>query len=108
MLLKTLPKTKSKQELSNLSIAGENSIETFLGDDEQPVIHADYFFIIEEKRFIKIRYSDITCIEASRCYINIHTTHNRHVVIGSMVQLEKRLPSSLFCRIHRSWIVPVD
>jgi len=107
MLAKTLHKTTPLQRLSNLSVA-ENSIDPIIEADHQPLKNVAYFFIIEGKRFIKIRYNEIVSIEASRCYINIHTTANRYLVIGSMVQLEKHLPRHLFCRIHRSWIVPVE
>ena len=109
MLVKTLPTKRAKSPVTRQkNFSMDASIDALLDNAEQKNEVADYFFIIEEKRFIKIRFRDIHSIEASRCYIIIHTVTGRHIVIGSMIQLEKRLPKAAFCRIHRSWIVPLD
>ena len=108
MLLNTPPLKRAKGPVPrNANSSLDASFDLFCEADQLKEI-VDYFFIIEEKRFIKIRFRDILSIEASRCYIIIHTLTGQHIVIGSMVQLIKRLPPASFCRIHRSWIVPLD
>jgi DNA-binding LytR/AlgR family response regulator len=108
MLLKTPPVKRAKGPAFQNAGSSLDAIDGLFCDAGPNKEFVDYFFIIEEKRFIKIRFTDILSIEASRCYIIIHTLKGRHIVIGSMVQLVKRLPEASFCRIHRSWIVPLD
>ncbi|MGC4038701.1 MAG: LytTR family DNA-binding domain-containing protein [Chitinophagaceae bacterium] len=86
----------------------QESVEALLDGTEPVPAKADYFFIIEDKKFIKIRFSEITCIEACRCYLYVYLKDQKHMVLGSMAQLEKRLPVDVFCRIHRSWIIPLE
>jgi hypothetical protein len=66
----------------------------------------DFFFLRLGKNFHqKISYSDIIYAEAVKKYVRIVTTKKTHLVLSSMCLVEKTLPQSYFCRIHRSYII---
>jgi two-component system, LytTR family, response regulator len=58
---------------------------------------------IGEVTFVKIR--EIDWIEAADYYSCLHTGARTHLLRRSMLDLERELDPSLFCRIHRSTIV---
>lgn len=64
-----------------------------------------FLFVKLGKKFSKITYSDILYIEALKKYICIVTSKRSYLVLASMCSVDKVLPASQFCRIHRSYIV---
>lgn len=54
-----------------------------------------------------IPFSDITHLQASGSYVEIHTHQSKKVITGSLKQFTTQLPDS-FVRIHRSYIVKID
>ena len=61
-----------------------------------------------QKKKAKILFSDIVYIESQREYIKIVTTKKEYVSKMSTHEIEALLPTQLFKRIHRSFIVSVD
>jgi two-component system LytT family response regulator len=55
-----------------------------------------------------LRISDIDWIEAADDLVRIHVGKVVHDHRATMVQIEQRLPSNRFARIHRSTIVNLD
>lgn len=52
-----------------------------------------------------VKPADITWVEADGDYVSIHTSDRKHLVRETMKQMEERLSSQGFQRIHRSSIV---
>jgi len=52
-------------------------------------------------------FSEILYIESQREYIKIVTTKKEYLTKMSTNEIEERLPSTLFRRIHRSFIVSI-
>jgi DNA-binding LytR/AlgR family response regulator len=67
----------------------------------------DYLFLSVQKKKVKILFSDIVYIESQREYVKIVTTKNEYVTKMSTSDIESHLPSELFKRIHRSFIVSI-
>lgn len=66
-------------------------------------------FVRSEYQLIKIPYSDIAYIESLEDYLKIHLSNGRPVMtLMTMKAVLDKLPSSLFTRIHRSYIVPLS
>lgn len=65
----------------------------------------NYLLIKEKEGLMKIAYSDIYYIEASRDYMKIFTPSGHHLVHLTMKKLEELLPPSQFVRTHKSFIV---
>jgi len=66
---------------------------------------SEYFFVKADKKLVKVNYTDIIYIEGLKDYVIIRMNNNRIVTLQTMKSLESKLPSHLFKRIHRSYIV---
>jgi len=62
-------------------------------------------FIKSNSSLIKVYYNDITYVEALENYILICTKDNKYTVHFTMKAIENKLPSELFKRVHRSYLV---
>lgn len=70
-------------------------------------IEATYLFINVDYSLLKVVFADIVWVEGLRDYIKIHLTGSAKPIVTrlSMKAIEDQLPSSLFIRIHKSYIV---
>jgi len=68
----------------------------------------DFIFVNVQKRKVRIPFSEILYIESQREYIKIVTTRNEYVSKMSTNEIEDMLPTDIFKRIHRSFIVSVN
>lgn len=59
-------------------------------------------------KIYKINYSDLLYIEGQREYVTFHTTKQRITTLASLKELEEKLSSSQFIRIHKSYIVSIE
>lgn len=67
----------------------------------------DFFFINVDYSLLKVLYADIVWIEGLKDYVKIHLKIPAKPIVArmSMKVLEEQLPSSLFLRIHKSYII---
>ncbi len=82
----------------------ENSTKTTISTEVQEksiVIKSSY-------QLIKIDIADILYIEALHKYIKIVTAEKNYTTLFSMNAIELEIPSNLFYRCHRSFIVNID
>ncbi len=68
----------------------------------------EFFFVKADKKMIKIHFNDILYIEGLKDYVIIKKQTNRVITLQTMKSLEAKLPSNIFMRIHRSYIVNVN
>lgn len=68
----------------------------------------DHIYVKSDKKLIRVRYSDIIYIEGLKDYVIIRMDTGRIITLQTMKSLEEKLPSKIFRRIHRSFIVSVD
>ncbi len=68
----------------------------------------EFFFVKADKKLIKIIYSDILYIEGLKDYVIIRMNDSRVITLQTMKSLESKLPSNLFQRIHRSYIINIQ
>jgi len=66
-----------------------------------------FIYVKNDKKNVKVLFSEILFIESLKDYIKIHTIHGTIVTQVSISAIEKRLPDN-FLRIHRSFIVAKD
>ena len=52
-----------------------------------------------------VPYKDIYWIEALDHYQKLHEENSYHIINDSMKNLEDKVPSTVFCRVHRSYFV---
>ncbi|MEL6944608.1 MAG: LytTR family DNA-binding domain-containing protein, partial [Bacteroidota bacterium] len=68
----------------------------------------DFIFVKADKKLVKVKFDDIIYIEGLKDYVIIRMDTQRIITLQTMKSLESKLPSSLFQRIHRSYIVSLD
>ena len=68
----------------------------------------DFIFLNVQKKKVKILFSEIVYIESQREYIKIITTKKEYISKMSTHEIESLLPSNLFKRIHRSFIISLS
>ncbi|MEX0988556.1 MAG: response regulator transcription factor [Bacteroidales bacterium] len=76
-------------------------------ESEHGINEHEFIYVKENKKIIKIYLKDIHFIEGLNEYIRIHTDTRRVVVKSSLLSIEKNLPSELFIRVHKSYIVSI-
>jgi two-component system LytT family response regulator len=65
----------------------------------------EFLFVNVQHKKVKISFSDILYIESQREYIKIVTAQQSYLTKMGTQEIEEMLPSSLFIRVHRSFIV---
>ena len=76
---------------------------------EQAESEDDFIFVKADKKLIKINFHDVLYIEGLKDYVIIRIANGKRVItLQTMKSLEAKLPSKLFRRIHRSYIVGIE
>lgn len=69
---------------------------------------ADFIFVKSDKKLIRVKYESIIYIEGLKDYVIIRMDNGRVITLQTMKSLEVKLPSQIFKRVHRSYIVNLD
>ncbi len=85
--------------------SGERSIQHTAPAEKET---RDFIFLNVQKKKVKILFSEILYIESQREYIRIVTTKKEYLSKLGTHEIEDMLPSYLFKRVHRSFIVAVN
>ena len=103
-LVKPITKERFDKSLLKLSNIEEtkDSIKEEISYDE-----AEFIYVSVDRRLIKINIPDIYFVEAKGDYISIKTENKNYIVHSTLKKIEDKLPSSLFLRIHRSFIINI-
>jgi len=88
-----------------LELKKENEIYSTLLDGKGSV---DFLFIRAKSKLVKVKMSDLFYVEALKDYVTFHTAQGDHTIHATMKDIEAKLPSNQFIRVHRSFIVRVD
>ncbi|WP_163729297.1 LytTR family DNA-binding domain-containing protein, partial [Parabacteroides sp. 52] len=65
----------------------------------------DSLIIKSGSKVYRINHQELLFVEGQREYVTFHTTTQRITTLFSLKDLEVRLPSNQFVRIHKSYIV---
>lgn len=68
----------------------------------------DFFFVKTDYKIEKVFFKDVQFIEGMRDYRNIQTESRKILTLQTFGDLERELPDSLFCRVHKSFIVALN
>ena len=68
----------------------------------------DYFFIKCNAKLEKIQMTDVLYIEGMSNYIIVHTRQKKFITYLTFKAIEDQLPSNLFIRIHKSFLVSLN
>ena len=106
---KAIQKVQERLKKRDIPLAASNALP-----DESPIeIYSDlstsnFIFVKANKKNYRVDIDDIYFIEALGDYIKIHTSNQVLVTYQSMKKIESVLPSTIFVRIHKSFIVSVN
>jgi len=67
-----------------------------------------FLFVRSDRKMIKIKFTSIIYIESLSNYLKIHTSEKIIITRETITSLEEKLPSTLFLRTHRSYIVSIE
>ncbi|MCR8669246.1 LytTR family DNA-binding domain-containing protein [Aestuariibaculum sp. M13] len=89
-----------KTELKQDAVVESESKEQTASDND--------LYVNIDRRLIKIDIPSIYLIEAKGDYINIKTQTKNYTVHSTLKKIEEKLPTDLFLKVHRSYIINVD
>ncbi len=69
---------------------------------------AEYLFVKNRSRLMKIDHNDLLFIEALKDYVVVHTPEQSFTIHSTMKDVENKLSERRFMRVHRSYIVNLD
>jgi DNA-binding LytR/AlgR family response regulator len=75
---------------------------------ENKEVSADFIFVKSNSRLVKLKTEDIYYIEALKDYVVIHTADTRYTIHSTMKDIESKMGTTDFVRVHRSFIVRLD
>jgi DNA-binding LytR/AlgR family response regulator len=68
----------------------------------------DFIFVKSNSKLVKLNCKDIYFIEALKDYVVINTIDSRYTIHSTMKEIELKMGSVDFIRIHRSFIIRLD
>lgn len=78
----------------------------------QPVLTSqslDYIFVKTDYKIVKVTVNEILYFEGYKDYVKIHCQNSPAVLsLISLKNIEEKMPSDKFARVHRSFIVAID
>lgn len=67
-----------------------------------------YFFAKTEQRLERVRFAELLYIEGDGDYRQIQTLTRRIATLEKFSELEARIPATIACRVHKSYMVALD
>ena len=68
----------------------------------------DHFFIKSNSQIEKVYYDELIYVEAMLNYVMLYTSAKKMMVYVTIKSLEEQLPSVMFMKVHKSFIVNVN
>ena len=68
----------------------------------------EFIFVKSNSKLVKLNMNDIYFIEALKDYVVINTNETRYTIHSTMKDIETKLGTDQFIRVHRSFIVRLD
>ena len=76
--------------------------------NRNPDVQPDFIFVKTENRLEKVMLNEIVYIEGMRDYLRIHTMNKKVMTLQNFSEFEKLIPSSIVCRVHKSYMVAIN
>ncbi|NVO30208.1 GAF domain-containing DNA-binding protein [Hymenobacter lapidiphilus] len=85
-----------------LRLANDTAESLYLSKSQNEI------FIKQDSKLLRLKTADIRYVEALGDYVNIYAGPERYTIYSTMKELESRLPTRDFARVHRKYIVRLD
>jgi DNA-binding LytR/AlgR family response regulator len=93
---------KAVSKVMNVAISPNQTVP-----ESKAQVNDQYIYFRADRKMYKVALDEIIYIESMKDYIKVVTTGRNIITKQSISSLEESLPSSLFVRIHRSYIVAI-
>lgn len=104
-LVKPITKERFNKSLNKLASLEEPKTSNEIDGSKE---ESSFIYVSVDRRLVKINIPDIYFVEAKGDYISIKTESKNYIVHSTLKKIEDKLPSTLFLRIHRSFIINVS
>jgi DNA-binding LytR/AlgR family response regulator len=105
-LVKPVRFDRFKKSIDKLSTLINKGVINQVNTSTEPQVNDLYVNI--DRRLIKIDFSEINIIEAKGDYIKIKTESSNHIVHSTLKKIESKLPSDMFLKVHRSYVININ
>lgn len=85
-----------------------NKAEENLRKHQSTTTSSEFIFVKTENRLERILFDEILYIEGMRDYRRIHTTTKRIMTLQNFKELERLIPTTKVCRVHKSYMVALN
>ena len=102
-IVKPITKERFKKSLNKIQLLKDNDLAS-----EKVEGNNSFIYVNISKRLIKINIPDIYLVKAKGDYIIIKTNARNYLVHSRLNKIEEKLPSYLFLKIHRSYIINIS
>ncbi|WP_074407483.1 MULTISPECIES: LytR/AlgR family response regulator transcription factor [Aquimarina] len=102
--LKAIQKAESATTVATTEASVETSTEL---PSNTPSSEENELYINIDRRLIKINLPTINLIEAKGDYVLIKTEKQNYTVHSTLKKVEEKLPTDLFLKVHRSYIINI-
>ncbi|HLP74220.1 MAG TPA: LytTR family DNA-binding domain-containing protein [Bacteroidales bacterium] len=82
-----------------------DKVERYFGRKEAAKTGEEEIFIKSGSSLIKLKIRDIVYVEALENYVTLNTSDEKYTIHFTMKAIESQLPTGIFVRVHRSFIV---
>jgi DNA-binding LytR/AlgR family response regulator len=107
-LLKPITFERFLKSINKFYQMNQDEVQVFSGSSAEKLADESFIYIKENKKIVKVHLSEIRYIEGLSEYIQIFTDKRKIITKTSMAQMEEKLPSESFLRIHKSFIVSIS
>jgi DNA-binding LytR/AlgR family response regulator len=64
-----------------------------------------YMFVKTDGKHVKVDFNDLMYIEGLKDYLVLHLINERIITLSTLKEMEEKLPTNLFMRVHKSYII---
>lgn len=100
--MKAVNKAKDIYELKKQETESTDAVQPKQEDGKE------YTYVSADRKYIKLFYKDIICIEGMKDYVIIHTTGSKIMPAMNLKTILSQLPEHTFARVNKSYIVNIN
>ncbi len=75
--------------------------------DLESAVFDDRIFVRHNDAMVKVMIGDVLYIEAERNYCRIYTKGEEYLLVATLKEIEEKLPTGHFLRVHRSFLINI-
>lgn len=92
----------------DMEVLKERNLFYNILENKEPLTKVQHIFVKSNSQLVRLNKADIYYIEALKDYVVIHTLNSRFTIHSTMKDIEKKIGSEDFVRVHRSFIIRID